>query len=186
MAPMLRVVQVMARAALDRARATDRVVLDAYERHRRRIVLTAERGTRVLLDLPHAARLGDGDGLVLEDGSIVLVVGRPEPLVEISVATETERMRLAWHLGNRHTDVQVVGDRLRMRRDPVIEDMVRGLGGTLTLLDAPFDPEGGAYGHAHSEHGVDDREGGDRESGRDHQDHPRGHDRHRYHHDHET
>jgi urease accessory protein len=57
------------------ASAIDRVVLDAAERHRRRIVLTGERGTEFLLDLPHAAALRDGDGLVLEDGSVVRVAG---------------------------------------------------------------------------------------------------------------
>jgi urease accessory protein UreE len=90
----------------------DRVVLDADERHRRRITLTGERGTVFLLDLPHAIALRDGDGLVLDDGTIVRVAGKPERLVEIAVATPRELARLAWHLGNRHTDVQIVGDRL--------------------------------------------------------------------------
>ena len=53
-------------------------------------------------------------------------------------------MRLAWHLGNRHTDVQIVGDKIRIRRDHVLEDMLRGLGAHLTPLEAPFDPEAGA------------------------------------------
>ena len=53
-------------------------------------------------------------------------------------------MRLAWHLGNRHTDVQIVGDRLRIRRDHVLEEMLRGLGAHVAPLEAPFDPETGA------------------------------------------
>ena len=72
--------------------------------------------------------LRDGDGLVLEDGAIVRVAGKPEPLVEIAAASPHELARLAWHIGNRHTDLQVVGDRLRIRRDHVLEDMLRGLG----------------------------------------------------------
>src|SRR5882757_6125740 len=96
-------------AEVDNARVVDRVVLDADERHRRRITLTGERGTTFLLDLPHATALRDGDGLVLEDGTIVRVAGKPEPLVEISAASPHELARLAWHIGNRHTDVQVVG-----------------------------------------------------------------------------
>ncbi len=65
-------------------------------------------------------------------------------------------MRLAWHLGNRHTDVQIVGDRLRIRRDHVLEEMLRGLGAHLAPLDAPFDPEPAAphehhHGHEHGE-----------------------------------
>src|SRR5438552_7708064 len=91
--------------------AIDCVVLDAQERHRRRIVLTGERGTTFLLDLPQATALRDGDGLVLEDGAIVRVAGRPEPLVEIAAADAHELARLAWHIGNRHVDVEIVGDR---------------------------------------------------------------------------
>jgi len=87
---------------------------------------------------------------VLEDGSIVRVDGKPEQLVEISAANAQELARLAWHLGNRHTDVEIAGDKLRIRRDHVLEAMLRGLGATLTELEAPFHPEAGAYGrHDH-------------------------------------
>jgi len=136
------------------AAAVDHVVLDADERHRRRIALTGEGGTAFLLDLPHATALRDGDGLVLEDGAIVRVAGKPEPLVEIAAASPHDLARLAWHIGNRHTDVQVVGDRLRIRRDHVLEDMLRGLGARLTPIEAPFDPEHGAYGNHHHSHGA--------------------------------
>jgi urease accessory protein len=135
------------------AMAIDRVVLDADERHRRRITLTGEGGTNFLLDLPHATALKDGDGLVLEDGSIVRVAGKPEPLVEIAAASPHELTRLAWHIGNRHTDLQIVGDTLRIRRDHVLEEMLRGLGARLTPIEAAFDPEHGAYGHHHHDHG---------------------------------
>ncbi len=133
----------------DEGSAIDRVTLDAYDRHRRRIVLTGERGTHFLLDLPRATALRDGDGLVLEDGGIVRVSGRREPLVEIAAADAHHLARLAWHIGNRHVDVEIVGDRLRIRRDHVIEDMLRGLGARLSPIEAPFDPERGAYHHAH-------------------------------------
>jgi urease accessory protein len=136
------------------ATAIDRVVLDAVERHRRRITLAGERGTVFLLDLPHAIALRDGDGLVLEDGAIVRVTGKAEPLVEITAASPHELARLAWHIGNRHIDLQVVGDRLRIRRDHVLEDMLRGLGAALAPVEAPFDPEPGAY-QSHR-HGHDD------------------------------
>jgi urease accessory protein len=127
------------------ATAIDSVVLDADERHRRRITLAGECGTVFLLDLPQAIALRDGDGLVLDDGAIVRVTGKPEPLVEIAAASPHELARLAWHIGNRHTDLQVVGERLRIRRDHVLEDMLRGLGARLTPVEAPFDPEPGAY-----------------------------------------
>ena len=149
---MRRASSVCRAVSVDDALVIDRVVLDADERHRRRITLTGEGGTAFLLDLPHATALRDGDGLVLEDGAIVRVAGKPEPLVEIAAASAHDLARLAWHIGNRHTDVQVVGGKLRIRRDHVLEDMLRGLGAQLTPIEAPFDPEQGAYGH-HHDHG---------------------------------
>ena len=132
------------------AAAIDRVVLQADERHRRRIMLTGERGTKFLLDLPQATALRDGDGLVLEDGTIVQVAGKPEPVLDIQAANASELARLAWHLGNRHTEVQIVGETLRIRRDHVLEQMLKYLGARVTALDAPFDPESGAYGPTHN------------------------------------
>jgi urease accessory protein len=132
--------------------AIDRVVLDAGDRQRRRIVLTGERGTTFLLDLERPATLKDGDGLVLDDGAIVAVIGRPEPLLELRARTALQFVRLAWHLGNRHADVQIVGDRLRFRHDHVLEDMAVGLGASVTSVEAPFDPESGSdhdSGHGH-------------------------------------
>jgi urease accessory protein len=134
-----------------RADAIDRVVIDAEGRYRRRIVLTGERGTRFLLDLPQAVALRDGDGLVLDDGSVVCVFGKPEALVEVAAENAAAMARLAWHLGNRHTEVQIAGDRLRMRRDHVLEEMLLSLGARLTPVEAPFEPERGAYEHQHGE-----------------------------------
>jgi len=146
------------RAAAWRAAAPiDRVVLDANERFRRRIVMTGEHGGKVLLDLPEVTALRDGDALLLDDGTLVAVVAKPEPLVEIAAergAEQTALMaRLAWHLGNRHTEVEIVGGKLRMRRDHVLEEMLIGLGAVLTPIEAPFEPERGAYGHRHGEGG---------------------------------
>jgi urease accessory protein len=145
--------QILRAGAWRAADAVDRVVLDADERYRRRIVLTAEHGTKFLLDLPEATALHDGDGLVRDDGTIVAVVAKPEPLVEIAAAGNAEGAaalaRLAWHLGNRHTELQIVGDKLRMRRDHVLEEMLVGLRASVTPIEAPFEPERGAYGHGH-------------------------------------
>jgi urease accessory protein len=133
--------------------ARDRVILDAGDRNRRRIVMRGEKGTEFLLDEAKPISLRDGDGLVLDDGGIVLVAGETEKLVEISAGSALETTRLAWHLGNRHTDVQIVGDKIRIRRDHVLEDMLRGLGAKLVSIDAPFDPEPASpsheQGHAH-------------------------------------
>jgi urease accessory protein len=134
------------------AECVDQVELDADERYLRRAVVTATGGLKFLLNLAQATVLYDGDGLVLDDGRIVRVVSRSEALVEITAATPHDLARLAWHLGNRHTEMQVVGDRLRIRRDHVLEEMLVRLGAQLTPVEAPFEPERGAYHHEH-DHG---------------------------------
>lgn len=135
----------------------DTVSIDFDRRHRRRHVLTAASGAELLIDLPQAMRLRDGDGLALEDGRLVRVEAAAEKLLEIHAHGPAELVRIAWHLGNRHLPVQLVGDRIRIRADHVIEGMVHGLGGHAVAIDAPFDPEAGAYagGHGHS-HADDD------------------------------
>lgn len=150
---MKRVIEIKLAGAWDSRTASDFIVLDAQDRHRRRVVFVGEHGATYLLDLPRPAQLRDGDGLSLEDGSLVRVTGKAEPLVEIAAATAHEMALIAWHLGNRHTEVQLVGNRLRIRRDHVLEEMLRALGAPLSYLDAPFDPETGAYGHHEHAHG---------------------------------
>ena len=134
----------------------DRVRIDFDRRHRRRIQLETEAGQALLLDLPQAARLRDGDGLLLEDGRIVRVEARPEPLLDIHAHDAANLVRIAWHLGNRHLPVQLLGDHIRIRADHVIADMVHHLGGHAHAIDAPFDPEPGAYAAAPHHHHHDD------------------------------
>ena len=145
---MQRIVAIKPAAEWNAASAADAVVLDAQDRHRRRVVFTGARGA-YLLDLPRPAQLHDGDGLLLEDGSLVRVAGEAEPLVEIAASGVQQLARLAWHLGNRHTELQIVGDRLRIRRDHVLEDMLRGLGATLAPVEAAFEPEHSAHERSH-------------------------------------
>jgi urease accessory protein len=152
---MKRAQEARAAGQWDSATAVDQITLDAHDRHRRRVALTGEGGTMFLLDLPQATALRDGDGLVLDDGTMVRVVGRPELLIEIAASNTYELARLAWHIGNRHVDLQIVGDRLRIRRDHVIEDMLSGLGARLSPIEAPFDPEHGAYQHHHDGYRYD-------------------------------
>jgi len=136
----------------------DEVLIDFDRRHRRRIVLTTQSGRELLIDFPQAVRLRDGDGLALQNGGVVRVRARREPLLEIHAHDDAELVRIAWHLGNRHLPVQLLGDRIRIRADHVIQDMVEGLGGHVEAIEAPFDPEAGAYapglGH-HHEHEHD-------------------------------
>jgi urease accessory protein len=129
------------------AQPIDRVVLDYDDRFRRRIVLRGQRGTRFLLELAEPRLLMDGDGLKLDTGKIVAVEAAAESLAEITCENGAELVRVAWHLGNRHLPTQLMDGRLRIREDHVIIDMVEKLGAQVKLIKAPFQPEGGAYGH---------------------------------------
>lgn len=153
--------------------AADTVVLDFDDRHRRRMAMTGTRGLEFLLDLENAVALRGGDALVLEDGRLVEVVAAPEPLIEIRGTDPGHLVRLAWHLGNRHLPTQIMAKGLRIRSDHVIEEMVKGLGAKVIEIEAPFDPEGGAYAAAHEPAGH----------GHDHHDHDR-HDHGHHGHDH--
>ena len=151
LAQLRRGTEIRPAGAWNAVEAIDCVVLDANDRQRRRIVLAGERGTTFLLDLENPATLRDGDGLVLDDGSIVAVRGIAEGLTEIAASSAFDLMRFAWHIGNRHAALQVTEQKLRIRRDHVLEAMLRQIGAVLTPVDAPFDPEAGAR----SDHGVD-------------------------------
>jgi urease accessory protein len=129
----------------------DIVVLDFDYRYRRRLVMTGEKGTQFLLDLPKAAVIADGDALVLEDGNIIGVRAQSEPVAEIWANDPEHMARISWHLGNRHLPTQIVGNRLRIRKDHVMIDLVKNLGATVEILEVPFHPEGGAYDHHHSD-----------------------------------
>ena len=135
----------------------DTVVLDFDARYRRRVAMTGVGGLQFLLDLMEAAMLRGGDGLRLEDGRVVEVLAEPEPLAEIRAPDPLAITRIAWHLGNRHLLTEMLPKALRIRRDPVIEAMAEGLGARVIALEAPFNPEGGAYvkadGRAAESHG---------------------------------
>jgi urease accessory protein len=149
---MIRATQVRGQHRWTEAPA-DTVVLDFDDRHRRRMAMTGTRGLEFLLDLENAMALRGGDALVLDDGRLIEVVAAPEPLLEIRGADPQHLVRVAWHLGNRHLPTQIMAKGLRIRRDHVIEAMVKGLGARVIEIEAPFDPEGGAYaggGHAHA------------------------------------
>ena len=122
------------------------LTLDFDERHRRRILLSDDQGHDVMLDLPKAVAMADGDGLQLDDGSWVRVQAAAEPVVEIRHKDPSQLVRLAWHLGNRHLATEIRDQVLRIRPDHVIEEMLHGFGAELVKVQVPFQPEGGAYG----------------------------------------
>ncbi|MGV7217754.1 urease accessory protein UreE [Bradyrhizobium sp. UFLA05-112] len=176
---MIRATQVRGQHRFTEA-AADTVVLDFDDRHRRRMAMTGTRGLQFLLDLENAVALRGGDALVLEDGRLVEVVAAPEPLLEIRGHDPHHLIRVAWHLGNRHLPTQIMAKSLRIRKDHVIEAMVKGLGARVIEIEAPFDPEGGAYADAGHAHADDHRHD-------DHAHHGHGHHHHdddHHHHDH--
>ena len=137
-------------------RAAGALTLNFEARHRRRIRLTLDDGELVLLDLPKAVAMSDGDGLQLQDGRWVRVQAAKESLIEIRHSDPAQLVRLAWHLGNRHLPTDICGQLLRIRSDHVIEAMLRRMGADLRTVIEPFQPEGGAYaGHGDSHHGDD-------------------------------
>lgn len=125
----------------------DTVTLAYDDRHRRRMAMTGDQGTAFLLDLPEPTELHHGDRLLLDTGESIEVRAAPEALMEARPNDPTRLPRIAWHVGNRHLPCQILADRLILRRDHVIADMLRQLDCTVTEITAPFTPEGGAYGH---------------------------------------
>jgi len=144
-------------------KAIGTLTLDFDARHRRRIRLTADHGVEILLDLPMTVAMADGDGLLLDDGNWLRIRAAAEALIEVRHADRHQLMRLAWHLGNRHLLTEIRGNVLLIRPDHVIEDMLIGFGAELLKIEAPFQPEGGAYGssqHDHHHHGEDNHNHG--------------------------
>jgi len=130
----------------------DTITLDETARHRRRVKLVSDSGIEFLLDLPQARLLRHGEGLVLEDGRVIEVRAEPEKLMEVRGRDARHLLALGWQIGNRHLAAQIEEDRIVIRHDHVIRDMLIGLGATVTDIEAPFDPEGGAYGDDHHGH----------------------------------
>ena len=157
---MLRATAVVRKAAVKLDRVADTVVLDHEGRHRRRVALKGEGGLDFLLDLDKAAALADGDAVRLEDGRLVQVRAAPQALLEIRAENPLRLMRVAWHIGNRHTPAEIGADAIWIEDDHVLAEMVRGQGCTATPVRRPFRPERGAYehdcghdhGHAHHAH----------------------------------
>lgn len=118
--------------------------LDYTERFVRRKRLTMATGEAFVVDLAQTTSLDDGDALELDNGVLVQIAAGNEALYKV---TGADLVRLAWHVGNRHTPCQIKGDHLLIQADPVIGHMLEHLGAVVEPLTAPFTPEGGAYGH---------------------------------------
>lgn len=134
--------------------AKDQVCLTYDARFLRRKTVTLVSGGQLLINLPKTTSLDHGGRLITEDGTEVEVIAAEEALLRVS---GPDLARLAWHIGNRHTPCQIEEGSLLIQNDPVIRHMLETLGATLEEVEAPFTPEGGAYGHGrtHShEHGA--------------------------------
>jgi len=144
---MLRAHSIIRAGEWPEAKSSGEVAFDYDRRHRRRMRFTTEAGQEILLDLPEAVHVQDGDAYALEDGNFIRVRALPEALLEVAAPDADTLARLAWHLGNRHLAVQFLPGRLRLLDDHVIAAMIAPLGGTVAHITAPFDPESGAYHH---------------------------------------
>ncbi len=186
---MLRATSVLRKPAVRPEKVVDTVTLDHEGRNRRRIALKGDGGFDFLLDLDKAVVLNDGDAVKLEDGRLVQVKAAPQPLLEIRAENPLRLMRIAWHIGNRHTPAEITADAVYIEEDHVLAEMVRGQGGTATKVERPFQPERGAYdhdcghdhghGHGHHHHAHDHGHAHGHDHGHDH-----GHSHDHAHHDH--
>ena len=129
---------------IDKNAASAEITLDYEGRFLRRRRLVANTGEAFMVELPETVSLSATDGFLLNDGRLIAVRPKPEPLLKI---THSHLPRIAWHIGNRHTPCQIEQNYLLIQQDHVLEDMLHLLGADTEKLEAPFTPEGGAYGH---------------------------------------
>ena len=170
---MLRATAIVRKPAVKPERVADAVTLDHEGRQRRRIALQGEGGLAFLLDLDKATQLDDGDAVKLEDGRLVAVKAAPERLLEVTAENPLRLLRVAWHVGNRHTPAEITAEAVYIQDDHVLAEMIRGQGCTARPVLRPFRPERGAYDHdcghdhghgshthhAHDRHDEHDRAG---------------------------
>ncbi|WP_172123686.1 MULTISPECIES: urease accessory protein UreE [unclassified Devosia] len=135
-----------------RGDAFDVISLAHDERRLRRKLLTLRGGTEVLVDFPQTLTLEHDGALLLEDGRLAGIIAADELLYEIRADDRAHLVRLAWHIGNRHTSAQLEADRILIKRDHVLKTMLEGLGARITNISEPFFAEHGAY-HSHGDAG---------------------------------
>ncbi|HEX3181172.1 MAG TPA: urease accessory protein UreE [Beijerinckiaceae bacterium] len=147
---MIRATSIVRKLAVKPERVSDSVTLDHEHRQRRRIRLTSDGDLEFLLDLDKATGLDDGDALKLEDGRLIAVKAAPQKLLEIKAENPLRLLRVAWHIGNRHTPAEITADAIYIEEDHVLAQMVRGQGCSVITVTRPFRPERGAYDHGHA------------------------------------
>ena len=133
----------------------DTLTLAFDERRKSRLATKLDSGEEVGVVLPRGTILAHGDVLVAEDGTMVRVMAAAETVLRITGGSALALTRAAYHLGNRHTPVEIGEGFLQIERDSVLADMLRRLGMYVEEIEAPFTPESGAYGGGHK-HGHDE------------------------------
>jgi urease accessory protein len=137
-----------------RGATVDSVTLAHDERRLRRKLLTGKSGTEVLIDFPNTITLDHQGALELEDGRLIEILAASELLYAVTAKDTAHLLRLAWHIGNRHTPAQLEASRILIKRDHVLKTMLEGLGAAVTDVTEPFFAEHGAYhSHNHAEPG---------------------------------
>lgn len=127
---------------------SDTLLLSHDERRLPRGTARGLRGTAVEFALPAGSRLGHDDRVMLDDGRAVEIVARPEPLLEVRTTDIALLARAAWLLGDHHIPVEIHARYLRAKRTESTAALLRTLDVTVREIEAPFEPEGGAYEHA--------------------------------------
>lgn len=166
------------------------VELDWDVRQKSRFDATDSQGRALGVFLPRGTLVRGGDVLVCEDGSMVRVIAAPQPVLRITHCTEHgspfDLLRAAYHLGNRHVPIELKPDHLQIEPDHVLADLLRAMHLIVTEVEAPFEPEGGAYGqqaahgHSHHHHGHTHAPGHRHDHEHDHE-----HDGQVHHHEHD-
>lgn len=146
---MRRAIAVLPAGAASDLPCADTLLLDFEQRQRPAGLHEGLRGARIFIELPQPHVLRTDDRLILDDDTLVEIVARPEPLYEIRAANLSDLARIAWMLGDRHLAVEISERRLRIRRDPTVEKLLSGAAAVrIAAIEAPFEPEGGAYSAA--------------------------------------
>ncbi len=135
------------------------VELDWDVRQKSRFDATDSAGRALGVFLPRGSVVRGGDVLVAEDGSLIRALAAAQTVLRVTACAEhggpADLPRAAYHLGNRHVQLEVRPDHLQLEPDPVLADMLRSMHLIVREIQAPFEPEGGAYAAAHAHHGHD-------------------------------
>jgi urease accessory protein len=156
-------------------RVVDTLILDYDQRQTRQGFFFTGKGACIEFDFAEPPALATDDVLVLDDGGLIDIVADSETLIEARIPDPLALARLAWRLGDRHVPVQILPNRVRLRRNPEVEAMLADIATKLMPLSAPFEPDVRASDHAHDHHGHD--------HDHHHHDHSHAHHDHDHHHD---